>query len=66
MTDKIINYQTALIKISLMENWIKTKKELNAFDRSLILSLLFDMDKEKVLDDIINVRNDNLNKNDNL
>ena len=52
MVDKI-DYKKAVERLANLEKFVVLDVNLNSFDRSLILCLLFDEDKEKTFDDIL-------------
>ena len=56
--DNTITYRRALNIIAKLEDFTTSKQlvNLNSFDRSLILAILFNQDKGECLDDIIEIR----------
>lgn len=56
--DNTVSYGRALNCIAHLEKFTTAKKlvKLDAFDRSLILAIMFDMDKNECLDDIVERR----------
>jgi hypothetical protein len=55
MSEKI-TYNQALNKMAWLENRVHLKSNLNLFDRALILSYLFDIDKEEILEALLKKR----------
>jgi hypothetical protein len=51
-----ISYEKAVKKIANLEKYGNLEKMPNIFDRSLILSIMFDEPKEKTLDDLTLIR----------
>ena len=51
-----LNYDDAVEKIANLEKYANTSVKINSFDRSLILSVLFNKSKKQTLDDIIKLR----------
>jgi hypothetical protein len=51
-----ITYEEALPQIAHMERRTDVGKKLDSFDRSIILTLIFDVPKEQALDDIMELR----------
>jgi hypothetical protein len=51
-----ITYTEALEKIANLEDYAELDKKLNIFDRSLILSTLFHVNKHATIEDIAEIR----------
>ena len=54
---KSITYSSAIKKMALLEQRANISVILNLFDKSLIMAVLFDSDKEKAFDEMMEVRN---------
>ena len=54
---KSVSYKKALEKIAKLEEYTPiVGKKLDSFDRSTLLAVIFDKDKDSTLDDILDVR----------
>jgi len=51
-----ISYKEAVKRIANLEDYFTNGKKIDAFDRSSILATLFNVEKEKALAEIINIR----------
>lgn len=51
-----LSYREAVKKMAHLEKYANTDSKLNAFDRSLILAVLFGKSKQETLDDMVKLR----------
>jgi hypothetical protein len=55
--EKMLGYDEAIVKMALLEDRTdEVGRKLNAFDRSVVMAVLYNVPKEQTLDDIVRVR----------